>query len=413
MLSRHYGAVARRTAATAAASARPVTEMTSRLPSGLTVSSVDLHGATSQLLIAYRSGTRYEPDNTPGITHVIRNNVGRDNERFYGLTLVWNSALQGANVSALITREIFAVRMGIYRDNVGIALPILGHLAVNAYKPWEVEEARETFEYDFCRRESARDELHRAAFRNGPLGKGVQAEKPSSISWQAIQRFAENHQLTEEAIVVGVNVDHDTLVNIAGSELPIKAGKSPIVSTASKYFGGDSRRQSGYPKTFVAVGGEGSSLADIKSVAAQAIAVEILLHVAQKVYPHARSVNYNYSDAGLVGVEFEAPNNSISSVSRSIFTAVKNAKADGEATKIGKAKALLKIMSAGESGAAVALDTATQILATGNNVSLAEFVEAVRNTSDNDVAKALSKASSKLSVGVHGSPQLVPYLDEL
>ena len=44
--------------------------------------------------------------------------------------------------SALITREIFAVRMGIYRDNVGIALPILGHLAVNAYKPWEVEEVR-------------------------------------------------------------------------------------------------------------------------------------------------------------------------------------------------------------------------------------------------------------------------------
>ena len=44
--------------------------------------------------------------------------------------------------SSLITREIFAVRMGIYRDNVGIALPILGHLAVNAYKPWEVEEVR-------------------------------------------------------------------------------------------------------------------------------------------------------------------------------------------------------------------------------------------------------------------------------
>ena len=41
----------------------------------------------------------------------------------------------------------------------------------------------------------------------------------------------------------------------------------------------------------------------------------------------------------------EAPNNSISSVSRSIFTAVKNAKADGETTKIGKAKALLKVGS--------------------------------------------------------------------
>ena len=48
---------------------------------------------------------------------------------------------------------------------------------------------------------------------------------------------------------------------------------------------------------------------------------------------------------------------------------------------------LFQIMSAGESGAAVALDTATQILATGNNISLTEFVEAVRNTSDNDVAK--------------------------
>lgn len=73
----------------------------SRLPNGLTVASVDLGGPITQLVVAYRAGTRYEMPDEAGLVHQIRNCIGGDSQRYYGAQLLWQCGSAGANVVSL------------------------------------------------------------------------------------------------------------------------------------------------------------------------------------------------------------------------------------------------------------------------------------------------------------------------
>lgn len=91
----------------------PPQETVSVLPNGLTVSSVDLHGAVSQLVLAFRAGTRYEQPNELGLVHHLRNLVGTDSANYMGLKLLWQAGGIGSNIHATTSKDFLSIHMNV------------------------------------------------------------------------------------------------------------------------------------------------------------------------------------------------------------------------------------------------------------------------------------------------------------
>lgn len=109
--------VPKRFASAARSSLLPlVDENVSRLSNGLTVASVDLQGAVSQLLIAYKAGSRYEQPNEVGLVHHLRNSIGTDSANYLGVKLLWQSGSIGSALTASASKDLLAVQMSVVCD---------------------------------------------------------------------------------------------------------------------------------------------------------------------------------------------------------------------------------------------------------------------------------------------------------
>lgn len=205
--------------------------------------------------------------------------------------------------------------------------------------------------------------------------------------------------MSGDAVLVGVNVDHDALVQAGSTQFPILEGQSEKAAQ-SKYFGGEVRksvfsqrkpiitnlfcRDGAGNRTYVALAGEGSAITSIKDVAVQNVVAQILLNATKKVTSEAISVNVNYQDSGLVGVQFAADNSKITSVAKAVRAAIKSA----NASELDNAKtaAALNVLSEGQQAAGVALEKATQVLA-GVDASPRDIADAIRAVSAQDVTQ--------------------------
>lgn len=78
----------------------------SRLPNGLTVASLDMAGAVSQLVIAFRAGARYEEPREAGLVHHLRNAVGIDSKNYLGAQMLWQCGSVGANLVSKVYRSM-------------------------------------------------------------------------------------------------------------------------------------------------------------------------------------------------------------------------------------------------------------------------------------------------------------------
>ncbi|TKR71968.1 hypothetical protein L596_019496 [Steinernema carpocapsae] len=440
MLSRQ---VLKRGLATATARSTTIAaaeEKVSRLQNGLTVSSVDVGGPVSNLVLAFRAGSRYESADEAGLVHHLRNLIGTDSANFMGAKMLWQAGGIGAQLSSIATNDLLLVQMSVIRDNAPVALSLLGELAIPACKAWDVEDTKETLSVDRSYRsdyETLLEHIHKAAYRNGSLGNRVISKnhRIGKVGFRQLEDFANARLRTGEAALVGVNIDHGSLLSYANDQLRLVEG-SGKAATASPYLGGDIRHEASGTLAHVALVGEGVGLKDIKSVAVQEVLAALIGNgpstkysgnvghgiVAQAVQKAANgapvgvsAVNITHSDSGLVGVYLAAEGARATPLVSAAAGALKSLAGNisEDALTIAKATAKINTLLQAEEGASVAICQATQILASGNTVSPADFIKLIDGVSAADVKKAAEQLAKKLSLAAHGKVNQVPYLDQL
>uniref|UniRef100_A0A0N4X0I6 Peptidase_M16 domain-containing protein n=1 Tax=Haemonchus placei TaxID=6290 RepID=A0A0N4X0I6_HAEPC len=355
-------------------------EQITKLPSGLTVASVDHQGPISQL-------------------------------------------------NAFSTRDVYGVSLALPRDETSVGISILGHIAQPAFKPWEIEDVSSTRFFDNQYKhpyDVAYEDLHRAAYRNGPLARSVYAPKSSigKISYKALVDFAAKHLTTGQAILYGINIEHERMVLYGDSHAPIANGQK-ISPVPSPYKGGEWRRPAGGSMAHVLLAGEGAPLSNAKAMAVQAVLLSSLGRSAAVQFSDSpgnavalRAVadgcgvsafQAAYEDAGLAGVYIVADGAHIAKAVTSVASAIKNYKcSDLEAAKRCASNDLLR---AAAHSKATSVDRATQILAgltTEDNI-----VDAIQQVTAGEVEAAAKKLSSKFSMSSYGNIDEVPYVDTL
>ncbi|ETN68300.1 putative bacteriochlorophyll 4-vinyl reductase [Necator americanus] len=385
--------------------------------------------SASTKVLLFRAGSRYEGPNQHGLVHHLRNSVGTDSAQYPGLSLIWSSAVSGGHVNAFSTRDVYGVSLALPRDETSVGISILGHIAQPAFKPWEVEDITPTLKVDSAYRQAydvAYEDLHRAAYRNGSLARSVYAPSTTigKISYKALADFAAKHLTTGQAVLYGLNIEHDRMVQYGESHAPLNNGQK-VDATPSPYKGGEWRRPSGGSLAHVLLAGEGAPLSNAKAMAVQAVLLSALGRSSAVQFsgsPGHSAVSKavagngavsafqaSYHDSGLAGVYLVADSTHIAKAVNSAASAIKNFKcSDLEAAKRCATNELLR---ASAHTYPTAIERATQILA--GLTSDGAIVEAIQQVTASDVEAAAKKISSKFSLSCYGNIDEVPYVDTL
>jgi ubiquinol-cytochrome c reductase core subunit 2 len=415
-------------------------EKVSRVQSGLTVASVDLHGPVTQLVLAFRAGSRYEQPDEAGLVHHLRNSIGKDSERYLGVKLLWQAGGLGSNLTATATKDLLAVQLNVSRNYAPVALSLLGELAEPASKPWDVHDVYPSVKLDLAHQQPfdiTIDLLHKAAYRNGSLANSILADPHrGSVGFKKLSAFSKSRLVSSEAALVAVNLDRSVLLRFATEQGSIPEG-SPKQAVESKYFGGDARLSTATPLAYVAIAGNGAKLSDVKSVAIQAVLAAVIgkesnlehtnrpgsgfiakaVENAVNHQPIAVSgLNIVHSDGGLAGVYLAGKASAIESAVRAAVDGLKklaNSGPDAELLDVAKRNAAIETLVRSESSSEIAFDQAAQLLASGSAVSPSDFAKQINEVSTDDIKKAAQKIVSKLTVAAYGNTHTVPYADQI
>ena len=145
-----------------------------------------------------------------------------------------------------------------------------------------------------------------------------------------IQEFHENNYTTERSVLVGLDIDHDTLVAL-GEKLQLNKGVPG--TKGSKYFGGDARRATGGSHTYMAVAAEAPAWTNVKEAMAAMVLQEalgvgtkvkytagngILQNAAKNAGGFCSALNFAYSDSALLGAFISSDSESAGKVRKGI-----------------------------------------------------------------------------------------------
>ncbi|CAK1556234.1 unnamed protein product [Leptosia nina] len=424
--------VTKRGYAQAAPAVRDVRVNSNVLSNKTFVAAVDNGSPVTRVTIAFKAGSRYEPQSELGVAHLLRSSAGLSTRNASAFMISRKLAQVGASFSASGDREFIYYTLEATQDNLDVALEYFNNIVSNQeFRPWELSDNIPRIKYEIATlapQVRAVDLLHRGAYRRG-LGNSlfVSPKKINSIGSESLQHFASSTLSASRCavVVVGNNQDKASIVAQA-LQLP-SSGQAP--SEKSTYYGGELRKEMGGELAHVALAVQGAPAGSKQSialaVAAKAIGSGPVTKWGSDNSPIAKAIgnvgpfaaagfNVSYSDNGLFGVVLSVPKDEANKAVKSVGQFLKNPSLSSEAIKAGKNQLKLQLLSEADQGSILVESLAAQGLYTGTAKSPVEMAAEIDQVSDSDVSQVLSNATrTKMSMGAAGNLAFVPYVDEL
>lgn len=115
------------------------------------------------------------------------------------------------------------------------------------------------------------------SLRNGSLATSSLAQpyEAGHYSHKKLIAYSKARLLTSEAVLLGVNVNHDDLLNYASQQSVIGEGKASG-APESPYIGGDARQFGPSSVAHVLIAGEGAPCTDSKALATQYVLAALM-----------------------------------------------------------------------------------------------------------------------------------------
>ncbi|XP_003702764.1 ubiquinol-cytochrome c reductase core protein 2 [Megachile rotundata] len=427
---RHYAAVA-----AAAQSCGPAVPECKVLSNKVTIAAYDNNSPITQVSIIFRAGSRNETYDTQGMIHHLRVLAGQSTSRASGFAITRNIQQLGGNLLTVVDRESIAYTLQITRNNLNDALKFLDCVATKqVFKPWEVSDQAPRLQYEL---QSIPDTtrvlelLHKAAFRRG-LGYSLFSPKHQigKIGTETLQHFVNSWYTAPKCAVVAVGVPLSHITAFASN---LEISSEDCANEASKYHGGEIRKEKGSNLTNVAVAVEGVNMKNEKDALACAIlqrasstdprvkwgnsSSPLYKQVANAAGtdPFALSTfNANYTDSGLFGFVLCSTPDIAGPLTKEASKWLKSMKLSDKDIARGKAILKAEILDAADNESMLLENMQYQALFKGQISTPATLMADVDKVSASDVQSVAAKLSKgNLSMAAVGNLKTVPYIDEL
>lgn len=405
------------------------------------VHAIDNLSPVSRLAVYVRAGSRYEPDEVPGISHYFRASAGLTTKDtgIFGITRHLERA--GASLKVSSDREFIVYKVDCLRNKLGYVLGIIDDiLHKNEFRAWElVDVVQPRLKEDLARFKKnqelvANEALHKAAYRGGLAHSTfIPEHQIAKIKNDHLFEFFKQHYVVERMSYFGLGVDEKDLRHNIEEGFELNGSNYAGVDGATRYVGGETRIQADFPHTMVNFVVPGCSTSDLKTNAALELIGTILggekqkyvkygdgpqksiAQLLNKFSPAFRSsvININHSDTGLFGFSITGPNEKLKEATKGTVKHVRKVMSSLSESDIKEAKKAAKARSLilSENQEAVFNSLGRQYALGIVGQSALDHVEKLTLKDVQTVASQLLKG--KPTIVSVGNPRFVPYLDEI
>ncbi|THH03697.1 hypothetical protein EW145_g6077 [Phellinidium pouzarii] len=241
---------------------------------GVKVAAVDHGQPTSAVTVLVNAGSRYETK--PGLANVLKNFAFKSTSNRSTLGTVRETELYGGVLSSSLSREHLALTAEFLRGDEAYFVDVLSSIISSSkFKPWEFNESvlpvvtEETRAASLNPATVALELAHAIAFRTG-LGSSVFAPAHLSVTSDDVKSFAAHAFSKGNITVLGTGIDQETLSKLVEKHFSTTSTGSTSASSASQYFGGETRQvlHSGPQTVFIGFGATGAPSAELAVLAA-------------------------------------------------------------------------------------------------------------------------------------------------
>jgi len=421
--------------ATVPATASGAKPQSTQLPSGVNVHSLDNGSAVSSVAVLVKTGSRHETSDNLGVNHALRLAVGLSSAKATSFSACRSIQQAGAKVDVSSSREYTLYVSQSPRNAVGEVLEyVCGFIDGPAFKPWDIgdnvvprlaESVNNVDKFTL-----ANELLHQAAFRDG-LGNSLYSPDymVGTHSTTMLRDFHERNYTADRMVVLGLNVDHEQAVS-CGELLTMGKGTGASAGSSQFHAGQEVRHPSVDKHAILAVATSASSAANVNEAVATRL-LQYVLGLGPKVKrgadhgqlnkalskingsPSVSSLNYSYSDAGLLGAMIACESRVAGQALESVVTALRSINVTE--AELAAAKKAIKI-DLEDASPATTVETMAVNLSLGAKevISPAQMVSMFENVSLADIQAVAKKLqAAKFSMGAYGGLGELPYIDQL
>ena len=293
-----------------------------RLENGLRVVTQDApHLETAALGLWVEAGSRFEPAEINGVSHVLEHMAFKGTARRSAKDIVEQIEAVGGHLNAYTSREQTAYHARVLKDDVGLAIDILADILQNSvFAEDELAREREVIVHEIGEALDTPDDLifdhfQEAAYPDQPLGRTIlgPVEIVADMSRETLLDYMAGHYSAPRMVLSAMGrVDHDEIVAQAAEAFGALATRNDARQAPASYIGGERRTTRELEQLHVVMGFDGVAYGDadyyVQQVLAQLLGGGMSSRLFQEVR-EKRGLAYSvfcfaasYLDGGTLGI---------------------------------------------------------------------------------------------------------------
>ncbi|NKB22254.1 MAG: insulinase family protein [Alphaproteobacteria bacterium] len=407
-----------------------------KLANGLTVVTDRLDTVeTVSLGVWVQAGARFETAANNGVSHLLEHMAFKGTARRSARDIAEEIEAVGGHLNAFTSREITAFHATTLKDNVDVAIDIIGDILQNSvFDQQELERERAVVLQEIGQAFDTPDDVvfdhfQSTAFPDQPLGRPVLGppEIVSSMTRDTLMGYMGTHYTPPRMIFAAAGkLDHDAIVAmVEGQFAGIDAGDVEQPA-AALYQGGDRRETRDLEQVHFVLGFESAGFHDPDYYAIAVAASTLGGGMSSRLFQEIREkrglvysiygFNSAYSDGGLFGIYAGTGEDGLAELVPVLCNELIKSTSSIEEKELGRARAQMRtgIVMSLESTAARAEQIARQIAVFGRVMPIEELIEKVEALSCADIERAISRLlSSKPTVAAIGPVSQLPSYDDI
>lgn len=371
----------------------------SRLDSGLTVITHPMDELESAAIgVWVGAGSRSEGENEHGLSHLLEHMAFKGTDTRSALQIAEEIEAVGGEVNAATSVETTAYYARILKDDVPLALDILGDILQNsAFDHKELVREQHVIVQEIGAARDTPDDLvydlfTEAAYPDQPIGRTILGtpETVRSAGSAMLDAYLDRHYRGPAMVLAAAGaLDHDKLVDLAAQRFAsIGRERGPTPAPAA-YKGGDRRQSRDLMETQVIVGFEGRPYTSESFYTSQVLAAVLGGGMSSRLFQEVRerrglcysiyAFHWSFSDTGILGVHAATGPEDVAELMPVILGELERAAHDIGEAELQRAKAQLRagLLMTLENPAARAGQLARQILLFGRHIAVKELAERI------------------------------------
>ena len=407
-----------------------------KLANGMTIVTDRLDTVeTVSLGVWVQAGSRFETAANNGVSHLLEHMAFKGTAQRSARDIAEEIEAVGGHLNAFTSREMTAFHATTLKDNVDVAIDIIGDILQNSvFDQQELEREREVVLQEIGQAFDTPDDIvfdhfQSTAFPEQPLGRPVLGppEIVASMTRDTLMGYMGTHYTPPRMIFAAAGkLDHDVIVAMVEAQFSrVEAG---IVEqpAAALYRGGDIRETRDLEQVHFVLGFESVSFHDPDYYAIAVAASTLAGGMSSRLFQEIREkrglvysiygFNSAYSDGGLFGIYAGTGEEGLAELVPVLCDELIKSTSTIEEKELGRARAQMRtgIVMSLESTAARAEQIARQITVFDRVMPIEELIEKVEALSCADIERAISRLlSSDPTVAAIGPVSRLPSYDDI